>query len=220
MNELTTIQLKCTICEDTHRYQYTKEQVLGLEPLWLAQNGNTNEPLDQLPIVGDIYQVQLVGPLTLDPTQPFWAVYLTPFAYANGIETANCLTNLRFCLCNTIAVKAIQPQHALLTVSVLDVLPMHKPPQAKNPDFKWFTLLDSSDTYQRSGTTLHFEKYALIDINVQSDLGITAIARYDADGWYFVAVNEWDFHYNSWGLCHIKVTEAQCLRFALSAKPA
>lgn len=207
------IYLKCKSCDKAHEYQCPKGQLHALEVQWYYPNAK-KEILDQIPIEGASYIVRLQPSLTLDTAQPFWAIYLPPLAFLNGIETEADIQAIRFCLCHLTKIVVLAEHTALVKVEVLKVMGFEERHTFQNPDLQWWSLLNV-ENYTKYGNTENFDAYSLLNINIQGDLGISAIVKREPADFVMVAINEWDFHLNSWSLCHIPLHRLDCAQYGI-----
>ncbi len=206
MNTETEIYLKCNLCDKSHEYIYSDSEYNAIEVEWISPNENFHL-LEIEPNRGNKYKVNLIPALTLNTINPFWAVYLNPNSALNGIENEMDLKDIRFCKCQTEKIIESNNDRALLEIKVLEVKNIDDLLTDKTPNIQWKTLMNDEGSFRRYGTTENFKSYSYIDVNIESDLGISAIVKKENNVSHLVAINQWDFHLNEWKLCRISLSK-------------
>ena len=214
MKTPTQIYLPCHhSCDITHEYQCPEGQLHALEVQWYYPNSR-KKIVDETPVKGAEYIIRLQPSLTLDTAAPFWAIYLPPLAFWNGIQTEADIQGIRFCLCGLTKTVVLEERTALVKIELLQVVDFEARAAYRNPDLQWWSLLHTSQ-YKQYGNTANFENYSYLKVSMQGDLGITAIVKKEQGTFEIVAINEWDFHLNDWSLCSMPLNEADCELYGL-----
>lgn len=197
---MESVEMKCKTCKGTHGYELRADAVVALEGEWRGKL-DAETLMDRAPEAFDDCWLNLKGPLKIDLTEPFWCVYMAPLPFWNGLETEEEVKSIRFCLCKTLGMLPPTDSELKVEVRVLEVLDLDHKEALSPPDFHWLEILNSQSPNDRTFSATHFPSYSLLDVNVQSDLGVTAIVRKENGNAMVVAVNDWDFHRNLWYLC-------------------
>ena len=191
------IHLKCQRCDQAHEYTLSDEYIIAITAQWQAEPP-AEGLLPSPPHIKQTYTIKLSGPLKIDLNLPFWATYFDPLSEYNGIETEEGMLNMRFCLCETQQVLEQTDTHLLLEIVVLKCQAVTTSTYRQRPEIGMMSLLESSAS--ASPYVLNFKRYSMIDINIQSDLGLTVLIEKSNSISNIVAVNEWDFHIDAWYL--------------------
>ncbi|WP_422091660.1 hypothetical protein [Tenacibaculum ovolyticum] len=200
------LYLKCNLCNDSHHYTFSEEEVQGIEVEWKS-SGIDSILLQNSPVIESEYIVRLEPPLTLDLNKCFWAIYLNPNASLNGIETEQDLIDITFCKCEIIEITEQLERTAFLKIVVKSVLTVDDFKKHRNPKSHWLTLLNDESTFKKYGFTENYSTFSYINIAVEGDLGISALIKKENGKSHIVTINEWDFHLDVWNLCSLALTK-------------
>ncbi|MBL3659000.1 hypothetical protein [Fulvivirga sediminis] len=211
------IYLKCSLCSDAHSYQLADNFVVAIESEWKSVLKG-EYLLSKKPENGEEYELIINGPLKLSFRDNFWSIYMSPNAQLNGIEDESDIASISFCLNKPLEVISLDEMTATLKIKVVEVIEMSRSIKTKNPDISWMGLLK----YQSESKTYYqienYSRYSLININIQSDLGLVLIIEKDNYQSWIVAVNEWDFHKNLWYTYSKELTKEEEIRYGIQHK--
>ncbi|MEN9611976.1 MAG: hypothetical protein RLZZ628_2790 [Bacteroidota bacterium] len=187
------IIVKCRLCTKVHEYKCPDNQLIALAAEWKYRFNNKNL-LSVKPLIGKSYEIFLKDPLKINLATPFWVLYMDPFSQINGIETEADIESLRFCLCKKTKIVEKQDFYIRLQIVVINFNDLDMPTTFTEPSIHYNCLFDEiTDNHIE-----YFNLYNLININIQGDLGLTAILKKTQHENKIVAVHEWDFHTNLW----------------------
>ena len=212
MNE--EIHLKCNLCSDAHIYQIADNYIVAVESEWKS-NIAGEYLLSKKPEKGKEYELLIHGPLKLNPRDNFWSIYMSPNAQLNGIENESDVASITFCLNKPLEIISIDANTVNLKVELIDIIEMSNTVKRENPDMSWMSLLKDQSESRTYYYIENFSKYSLIDINIQSDLGLTLIIEKVSSHSWIVAVNEWDFHKNLWYAYSKKLTKEEEIKYGI-----
>jgi len=215
MNSEKKIYLKCNLCDKSHEYQYSDSEYNAIEVEWISPKQEFHL-LTTTPIVDENYLVNLTSPLTLRMDNLFWAVYLNPYSSLNGIEKEQDLKDIRFCKCQINKIIELNDQQASIEIKILDIKKTDGLKTHHKPNIQWKTLMDDGDSFNRYGSTENFKSFSYIDVNVESDLGISAVVKKEENRTsQIVAINQWDFHLDEWILCKIPLNKEEEKKYGI-----
>ena len=205
MNTEEKLYLKCNLCDESYHYSFSDEEIQGIEVEWKS-SAIDSILLENTPKVESEYIVRIEPPLTIYLKQFFWAIYLNPNSSLNGIENEQDLIDIRFCKCKIVEITERLENTAFLKVKIKEVLTTNDFKNHRNPKSQWLCLLNDESTFKKYGFIENFNTYSYINIEVEGDLGISAIIKKENGKSHIVAINEWDFHLNVWNLCSLPLT--------------
>lgn len=206
--KLGYLYLKCKICDDTHLYTCSKHEVVALETEWKNNDENTSF-LSEKPELHKEYNVLLKASVKIDLDNNFWSIYMHPNAQSNGIESEDDIQSIRLCLCKPIEIMYVNAATALVRIKVVKYVDLNHDLKLNDPKIEWLDVLDAQSKSRSYYRVTNFSQYTLIDINFESDLGLTLIVYKEKSRSKIVAFNEWDFHKNLWYLCAKELTKPQ-----------
>jgi hypothetical protein len=133
------------------------------------------------------------------------------------LDSLEKLETVRFCLVSPLHIyKLDEQEHALwLDILVLELKLLTDPAPQAAPNMAWLELLDS-ETSAAYVHVQHLEKYTVLDINIQGDLGVSVILPPPVPNIpQQVALHAWDFHLNVWYFYQGDLSLSQKQRFGL-----
>lgn len=213
--KLDKIYLKCNICDEAHIYSLNPHEIVALESEWRNHDSSLSL-LTKKPDVGIISNVLLKSPLKLNLNKNFWSVFMNPNAQLNGIESENDIQSLRFCLCKPLGIINTDNSSAFIEIMVIKYVDLEHQLKLNNPQIGWLTLLNEASNSKTYYNVENFKNHALININIESDLGLTVIVKKENGMSKIVAVNEWDFHRNLWYLYTGELTKEQEEKYGIN----
>ncbi|WP_026999997.1 hypothetical protein [Eisenibacter elegans] len=210
----TTLHLSCQTCgQNQPPYQYVPEEVRALVVGWKTLDSQRAWPA--WPEVGKGYLLTFTAPLTLPLDQPFWALFQHRMSMSEGIETEEDLQSLCFCQCVPRRVLQQEPFEATLEVEVIALKTLQALSTPQQPPLAWWSLLTDDNTFREYGHTANFQKYSLISLNLQSDLGLDLVVWKAEEPRRIVAANAWDAHLDEWVLCYLPLSPEQELLYGI-----
>lgn len=204
--EQNEIFIKCRLCKQFHDYEFNADKINALEANWRSLE-DLGILLDSHPLIGKQYVLTLYRSLKLRIDKPFWVLYQNASSSLNGIDSEDDIRDLSFCKCEFVNLLHQEEHLANIEVKVLEIKNLDSLTEPYKPAISWWSLFEDLDTFEKYGSIENFNKYSIIRINVQSDLGINLIILKEAGESRIAAVNDWDFHLNEWNLCNIKLTK-------------
>ena len=120
------------------------------------------------------YEVQIGE--ALKAQQTLWSVYMRPYAQLNGFESESDISSILFCQCRLTEIMDANAHKTRIKAVVVDVVGLPKP-EVENLVPLQITLLEEQAISKRYYRVENYYNFTLIDVNIQSDLGITAIVR-------------------------------------------
>ena len=215
MNTEKEIYLKCNLCDKSHEYRYSDSEYNAIDVEWISPDPKFHL-LTTKPIVDENYLVNLKPPLTLRTDNLFWAVYLNPNSSLNGIETEQDLKDIRFCKCQINKIIDSNDKQASIEIKVLDIKETDGLKTHHKPNIQWKTLMDDRDSFNRYGSIENFKSYSYINVNIESDLGISAVVKKGENRTsQIVAINQWDFHLDEWILCKVPLNQEEEKKYGI-----
>ena len=212
--KIENINLKCNLCDDAHTYELDSQSIIALEAEWKSSDSNENL-LSEKPNLNSVYNILIRGPLKINLKKKFWAFYVEPLSQLNGIETEQGIDSICFCLCETVNIIDIHELTVSLKVKDIERRDLNQTNDLRKSDIGWITLLEKTDSSSHYYEIQNFIIYSLIDINIESDIGVTVIVKKNKSKSKIVAVNEWDFHRNLWYLFEEELTKEQELKYGI-----
>ncbi|MAQ75239.1 MAG: hypothetical protein CL613_02765 [Aquimarina sp.] len=107
-------------------------------------------------------------------------------------------------------------KQASIEIKVLDIKETYGLNTIHKPNIQWKTLMDDGESFNKYGSIINFKSFSYIDVNVQSDLGISAIVKKERNRTsHIVAINQWDFHLNEWILCKIPLNQEEERKYGI-----
>lgn len=214
MNDETEIYLKCNLCKNSHKYEYSNSEFSAIAIDWNSSDENFHL-LITTPKINKKYIINLHPPLTIKTNVPFWAVYMNPNSSLNGIENEKDIKDIRFCKCHIIKTLELNETSASVEIEVIEIKKIDELIHNIQPNIQWKTLLDDEDLLNRYGWIENFKLYSYISVNIESDLGIDAIIKKENNSSRIVAINQWDFHLNEWKLCRIPLSKEDEIKYGI-----
>lgn len=214
MERLRIIKLQNSLCGKIPIYQFNQQIVQALDPLWMDKNSN-DLLLPTIPKINNTYNLILTSSLEIDLSRQFWSIYLPPNATLNGIKNEEDIQTIHFCKVQPIGLLQKKKETAIIRIKVVDSIDVKQAVHYKNPIIEWIILLENNHGQINYYDTTNFENYAIVEINIESDLGLTIIVKKEPHQCYIVAVNEWGFHRNYWYLYHRKLSPQTLKKYGI-----
>lgn len=211
------IYLKCSSCSDAHSYQLADNFVVAINSEWKSEIEGEGL-LSNTPEKDKEYELLINGPLKLNCRDNFWSIYMSPNAQLNGIEDESDIASIRFCLNKPLEIVSLDGIAVRLKARVVEVIEMSKSIRTKNPNISWMGLLKDQSERKTYYHLENYSRFSLVNINIQSDLGlILIIEKVNFQSW-IVAVNEWDFHKDLWYACSKRLTKEEEIKYGIQHK--
>lgn len=196
MSDLLNIYCGIEGCEQNYKYVLDEAHPVALEGGWWAKL-DSDEALAAPPEPGNTYVLKLENPVQLSLDQPFWALWMNPLAYFNGIESEADIASMRFCRCEALELIESNRQCAKLRVRVSEVLGLQDHRLAPETEGKLEKKIRAGGGIEESTIDLYGD-YCHIWVNHQGDVGEDDILVRRDGSWYWVANCYWDFHEHTW----------------------
>jgi hypothetical protein len=207
------ITLKCGIenCTQYYEYKYDEYGIIAITAQWRneqSKNGIWAGLLPEKPSTGEKYELFIQTAIKIDLSEKFWVIYFEPYSAHEGLDTENGICSIQFCLCNKISVKEIGISAAKIEIEVLKTVDIQQYVGLPATINEISTHIDEqiNSSYY---SIVNFEKYSLISINYQSDLGWNYIIGKKDGKSKIIAENHWDFHQDIWKIVHEDITKEQ-----------
>ena len=213
------IKVKCTDnCNQFYHYTLDNFFPVALTAEWRndeSKVGMWGGLLPQRPEIGKNYELLIQGSLEIDLSENFWAAYFNPYTTHEGIVDEIGINSLAFCLCRKTAIIEINEKSILLNVEILDILDLTFSDKLPKTEYKSSIQLDK-EVESPYFYIDNFNKFSLIIINVQSDIGWTFIISKQNFSSRIIAENFWDFHQNIWQFNNEILTKEQEARYGIT----
>ncbi len=206
------IYLKCKHCKEAHSYKPGDNFIVAIDGEWKQIEG---EYLSDKPLDYEEYEFKIHGPLKLGLRDNFWSVFMNPDVRSNGFENEQDIRSVCFCLVKPLELMAVDDDSARLKVRVVKTVEMNSLGITENPEISWMPLLEEHSESRKYYHVENHPVFSLIDINIESDLGLTLIVEKKDSKSRIVAVNEWDFHKDLWYYYCKDITKEEELKYGI-----
>lgn len=208
------IYLRCNLCDDAHSYQLNHHVIIAINTVWKS-DVEGEYLLSNQPEPNSEYEVIIHGPLKLNLRDNFWSIYRSPNATLNGFENEADVASIRFCLNSPLEIVSSDANTVNLKVKVIKLVEMASSTSFDNPQVSWMNLLENHSASGNYYQIENFFRYSLININIQSDLGLVLIVEKNDNQSWIVAANEWDFHKNLWYAYSKKFSKEEEVKYGI-----
>jgi|GEM_PF-2380998 len=207
------IYIKCGLENCTQYFEYTLDtsDPIALTAQWRneeSKGGIWGGLLATKPVEGEKYELQIWGALKIDLSENFWVSYFDPYSTHEGLESEEGINSARFCICKKLDIIEIGINNISLTVEVLQARDLGYAERLPKTSCQITQILDK-EVNSSHYSIEDFDRFSLIKLNYQSDIGWTFIVSKYGHTSRIVATNFWDFHQNIWQFTNEELTPEQ-----------
>jgi len=217
MSEIITLKCGIENCTQHYEYKYSEYDIIAITAQWRSEqskDGIWAGLLPDKPSIGEKYELFIQNALQIDLSENFWVIYFDPYSTHEGLNSEDGIRSIQFCLCSKISVKEIGISTAKIEIEVLKTVGTQQYASLSTTTNTASIHIDEqvNSSYY---SVVNFEKYSLISINCQSDLGWNYIIGKINGQYKIIAENHWDFHQDIWKIIHEEITKEQAKKYGI-----
>lgn len=192
------VDINCSICKK-HNFAFPSNplnSIVAISGYWFTSI-ETRDYLFSIPEANNKYVLSLRAPIKLKLNDVIWIYFENAQSVYNGIESVEDIQSIRFCKCRVEQLFNVSDTSVDIQVYVLDCIPLAQLKNWQACEYPFNDFIENLLIQNTERNSIQkIDQYSLLNLNIQSDLGITIILELGKEYSTILCVNEWNFHEN------------------------